>query len=239
MYFGAGFRGQKGQNVMSAKSVVSAKSMEQWVEPVAQKPGEYSRGRLVVVVGFDGSAAASRALDAARQLISGRPGSMVVVYVAHLPAGAELSPEAQVESFKGFDALQQQYTEAIRSRLDGVEQRWSLQRRDGAVAHELLAAADQVGRDHGDDAAVVIVVGRAMHATITSSDRYRWRSSVTPSTRSSSSRNGRPACRRRRARTPAPISSSSAIRQELASPRRLGRPPARIPPPPPRVVIVT
>ena len=55
----AGFRGQKGQSVMSAKS------MEQWVQPVAEKPGEYSRRRLVVVVGFDGSASAYRALDAA------------------------------------------------------------------------------------------------------------------------------------------------------------------------------
>ncbi len=152
----AGFRDQKGQNVMSAKS------MEQWVKPVAEKPGEYSRPRLVVVVGFDGSAAASRALDAATQLIAGRPGSIEVVYVAHLPAGTELSPEAQVESLKGFDTLQQQYAGAIRSRLDGVEPRWSLQRRDGNVAHELAAAADQVGRDH-TNTAVVIVVGRAIH----------------------------------------------------------------------------
>jgi nucleotide-binding universal stress UspA family protein len=150
--------GQKGQNVMSATSV------EQWVEPVAEKPDEYGRRRLVVVVGFDGSAAGCRALDAATQLISGRPGSIEVVYVAHLPAGAQLSPEAQVESLKGFDALEQQYAGAIRTRLEGVEPRWSLQRRDGNVAHELLAAADQVGCDHGDDAAVVIVVGRAMHA---------------------------------------------------------------------------
>ncbi len=143
---------------------MSAKSMEQWVEPVAEKPGEYSRRGLVAVVGFDGSASAYRALDAATALISGRPGSMVVVYVAHLPVGAELSAEAQVESLKGFDALEQEFTEAIRSRLDGVEPRWSLQRRDGGVAHELLAAADQVSRDHGGDHDVVIVVGRAMHA---------------------------------------------------------------------------
>ena len=73
-------------------------------------------------------------------------------------------PRRMVESLKGFDALEQEFTEAIRSRLDGVEPRWSLQRRDGGVAHELLAAADQVSRDHGDDHDVVIVVGRAMHA---------------------------------------------------------------------------
>lgn len=132
-------------------------------EPVVNESGESRPRRLVVVVGFDGSQSAYRALDAATKLISGRSGSIVVVYVAHLSAAAELSPEAMVESLKGFDALQQQFTDAIRSRLDGVEQRWSLLRRDGAVAHELVAAADLVVRDHGSDADTVIVVGSAMH----------------------------------------------------------------------------
>ena len=159
MYFGraAGFRGQKGQKVMSVKS------MEQWAPPVVEEPAQSSPRRLLVVVGFDGSASAYRALDAARQLISGRPGSVVVVYVAHLSAGAELSPEAVVESLKAFDALQQEFNAAIRSRLDGVEPRWSLQRRDGAVAHQLVAAADQLDRDYDGDATIVIVVGSAMH----------------------------------------------------------------------------
>jgi nucleotide-binding universal stress UspA family protein len=158
MYFGvAGLRSQKGQNAMSAKS------LEQWVKPAVEEPAESSPGRLIAVVGFDGSPSADRALEAATRLISGRPGSIVVVYVAHLSAGAELSPEAMVESLKGFDAIEQQFTDAIRSRLDGVEPRWRLQRRDGAVARELIGAAEQVSRDYGNDAAVVIVVGSAMH----------------------------------------------------------------------------
>ena len=142
---------------------MSAKSMEQWVKPVVKDPAQASPDQLIVVVGFDGSASAYRALDAATQLISGRPGSIVVVYVAHLSPGAELSPDAVIESLKGFDALQQEFTEAIRRRLEGVEPRWSLQRRDGAIAHELVAAADLVGDDRGNNASVVIVVGSAMH----------------------------------------------------------------------------
>jgi nucleotide-binding universal stress UspA family protein len=142
---------------------MSANTMEQWVTPVDNEPADSSPGRLVAVVGFDGSQSAYRALDAATQLISGRPGTIVVVYVAHLSAAAELSPDAVVESLKGFDALQQEFTEAVCTRLEGVEPRWSLQRRDGSIAHELVAAADQVGRDHDDDASVVIVVGSAMH----------------------------------------------------------------------------
>ena len=117
---------------------MSAKSMEQWVEPVAEEPGERAAADWWSWSDSMAQQSAYRALDAATQLIAGRPGSIVVVYVAHLPAGAELSPEAQVESLKGFDTLQQQFTGAIRSRLDGVEPRWSLQRRDGNIAHELV-----------------------------------------------------------------------------------------------------
>ena len=35
---------------------MSAKSMGQWVKPVAKEPAECSPRRLLVVVGFDGSA---------------------------------------------------------------------------------------------------------------------------------------------------------------------------------------
>jgi nucleotide-binding universal stress UspA family protein len=122
---------------------------------------ERSTPRLSVVVGFDGSESAYRALDAATQLISGRTGNLVVVYVAHLSSTAGFSPEGLGESLKAFDALKERFTEAIHNRLDGVEQRWILQRRDGAVADELVAAADQVSRDYGNDATVVIVVGGA------------------------------------------------------------------------------
>ncbi len=137
--------------------------VEQWVEPVVEGPAVLSRRRLVVVVGFDGSQSAYRALDAATHLISGRAGRIVAVYVAHPSATAEISPEGLAEMLKGFDALEQQFTEAIRSRLNLVEQRWRLERRDGNIAHELIAAADRVSRDYGTDATVVIVVGSAMH----------------------------------------------------------------------------
>jgi nucleotide-binding universal stress UspA family protein len=140
-----------------------AKEMEQWVKPVVKEPAGSRTRRLDVVVGFDGSQSAFRALDAAAQLISGRPGTIVVVYVAHLSSTAEMSPDGLVAALQGFDALEQQFTEEIRDRLQGVQQPWILERRDGVVAHELAAAADQVSRGDGNDATVVIVVGSAMH----------------------------------------------------------------------------
>ena len=142
---------------------MAAQRVEQWVEPVAKGQVALSHRRLVVLVGFDGSGPAYRALDAATHLISGRTGNIVAVYVAHPPPTAELSPEGLVEVLKGFDTLEQQFTESIRNRLELVEQRWRLERRDGGIAHELVAAADQASDDYGADSTVVIVVGSAMH----------------------------------------------------------------------------
>ena len=56
--------------------------VEQWAEPVVEGPAALSPRRLVAVVGFDGSESAYRALDAATQLISGRPGSIVIPTLA-------------------------------------------------------------------------------------------------------------------------------------------------------------
>src|SRR5580693_9173749 len=92
-----------------------------WNTPVIRGQAERSTRWLSAVVGFDGSEPAYRALDAATQLISGRPGNIIAVYVAHLASTAEFSPEVMGESLKAFDALEQQFTEAIRNHLGGVE----------------------------------------------------------------------------------------------------------------------
>jgi nucleotide-binding universal stress UspA family protein len=56
-------------------------------------------GFLHLVVGYDGSPPASRALDGAARLLQGRIGRIDVVYVAYLSSLAALSPGAiaQVE----------------------------------------------------------------------------------------------------------------------------------------------
>src|SRR6476620_2480146 len=54
-------------------------------------------GSLHLVVGYDGSPAASRALDGAARLLQGRIGRIDVVYVAHLSSLAMLSPGAIAE----------------------------------------------------------------------------------------------------------------------------------------------
>jgi hypothetical protein len=69
--------------------------------PHAAPPG----GFLHIVVGYDGSPPAGRALDAAVTL-RGRPGCIDVVWVAHLSSTVRLSPGAIVEMEAAFDELE-------------------------------------------------------------------------------------------------------------------------------------
>ena len=62
-------------------------------------------GNLHLVVGYDGSPPAIRALDAAVRLLHGRTGSIEVVYVAHLPSIDMLSPGAITEMEANFDDI--------------------------------------------------------------------------------------------------------------------------------------
>ena len=113
---------------------------------------------LRLVVGYDGSPPAIRALDAAVNLLQGRAGTIDVVYVAHMPSMAALSPGAVTELETGFDDVEQELRSMTGEQLRGREERWDFERRQGPIAEELLAAARDVGAAH-PDATVVIVVG--------------------------------------------------------------------------------
>jgi nucleotide-binding universal stress UspA family protein len=113
---------------------------------------------LRLVVGFDGSPPATRALDGAVNLLRGRTGGIDVVYVAHLPSMAALSPGAIAELEVGFDDVERELRALIDARLRGREDRWNLERRQGQIVEELLAAAKDTSAAH-PDATVVLVVG--------------------------------------------------------------------------------
>jgi nucleotide-binding universal stress UspA family protein len=113
---------------------------------------------LRLVAGYDGSPPATRALDAAVNLLQGRTGSIEVVYVAHVPSMATLSPDAIGEIETGFDDIEQELRDMAGEQLRGREQRWDFKRREGLIAEELLAEAKDICAAH-PDATVVIVVG--------------------------------------------------------------------------------
>ena len=62
---------------------------------------------LRLVVGYDGSPPAERALNAAVNLLQGRTGRIEVVYVAHMSSMAALAPAAVAELETDFDEEQE------------------------------------------------------------------------------------------------------------------------------------
>ena len=119
---------------------------------------------LRLVVGYDGSPPASRALAAAVNLLQGRSGRIEVVYVAHLPAMAALSPGAVTELETDFDDIERELRTMAADQLSGREQSWAFERRNGLIAEELIVAAKDLGAAH-PQATVVIVVGSSSSVT--------------------------------------------------------------------------
>jgi nucleotide-binding universal stress UspA family protein len=113
---------------------------------------------LRLVVGFDGSPPSSRALDAAANLLQGRTGRIEVVYVAHMPSMAALSPAAVAEMETDFNDVEQELRTMAGTQLSDRVERWGFERRQGLITDELLATAKDIGAAE-PDATVVIVVG--------------------------------------------------------------------------------
>jgi len=125
-------------------------------------------GNLYLIVGYDGSAPARRALDAAVSLLQGRTGRVEVVYVAHLPAIDMMSAGAIGEMEADFNEIERDLRTAADEQLRGREERWGFERRQGQIADELIAVAAGI-RDAHPGGTAVIVVGsssQAMHRIV-------------------------------------------------------------------------
>jgi nucleotide-binding universal stress UspA family protein len=122
-----------------------------------------STGNLYLVVGFDGSPPAIRALDAAVALLRGRTGDIDVVYVAHLTSLDMLSADATAEMELSFDEVERDLRAQAGEQLRGREERWRFERRQGVITDQLIAVAAQIRDVHPSDS-VAIVVGSSSHA---------------------------------------------------------------------------
>ncbi len=119
---------------------------------------------LRLLVGYDGSPPASRALEAAVNLLQGRTGRIEVVYVAHMPSMAALSAGAVAELEADFDDVEQELRTMAAEQLGGREQSWDFERRQGLIAEELVGAARDLSAAH-PHATVVLVVGSSSQVT--------------------------------------------------------------------------
>jgi nucleotide-binding universal stress UspA family protein len=115
---------------------------------------------LHLVVGYDGSPPACRALDAAILLLHGRTGRIDVLYVTHTPVVAE-DPVAPVDIEPGQVVQELRAMAAGQLRDRGTA--WEFEHRQGVAAQELAAAAEGI-RDANPGRSVMIVVGSSSSA---------------------------------------------------------------------------
>ncbi|HEX3490795.1 MAG TPA: universal stress protein [Streptosporangiaceae bacterium] len=127
-----------------------------------------SAPKLHLVVGYDGSPPAARALDGAVRLLGSRDGEIDVLYVAHVPAVDDLSADALTQVELSFDEIADDLKTQAADQLRGHEDRWKFDWRQGLIPAELIAVAEHTAETHPGDT-VVIVVGsssQAMHRLV-------------------------------------------------------------------------
>jgi nucleotide-binding universal stress UspA family protein len=116
-----------------------------------------------LVVGFDATPPAMRALDVAVRLLAVRPGRITVVWVAHLATMVSLSADAVAIVESDFDKVAQELRAAAAKRLEGQRVKWDFEWRQGLIAQELIAMAEAIHTARPDDV-VAIVVGSSSSA---------------------------------------------------------------------------
>jgi hypothetical protein len=125
------------------------------------------RDHLVLVVGYDGTDPAQRALLAAAEMLHDKAGRLEVVFVAHTPADVGFAPQALPAVLDGFDIEEGELRKSVDEALGSMGTKWHFQRRNGDIAAELLTAAqEQLAK--GPSTHVVLVVGGSAHKI----DRY-------------------------------------------------------------------
>jgi hypothetical protein len=114
---------------------------------------------LVMVVGYEGSDPARRALAAAGRILGQREGWIEIVYVKSSEGSDHgvSEPGADVTDSLGPAEVDVHYD--VRSVLDAEKQPWRLRSTSGAVAEELVEAAQAIANEGGPSRTVVIVVG--------------------------------------------------------------------------------
>jgi hypothetical protein len=132
--------------------------------PVAPaSPGPVSLPPVSLVVGFDNSAPARRALRWTAQLLAARPGDLHVIYADHAVVDSDLSGFAAAEIETARDKKAADIAEAAAEIVAGITARYAFERRQEAPADAILSGASALAAA-APGAGPVIVVGRSGHA---------------------------------------------------------------------------
>ena len=123
---------------------------------------------LYLVIGYDGSAPAVRALDTAINLMRGREGSIEVLYVPQLTTAEMMSAAAVAETEATFDEIAQDLRAQAAGQLRGRDDRWVFARGRGTITDALIGSAEKIRDDRpGDNVAIVVgSSSQAMHRLV-------------------------------------------------------------------------
>jgi nucleotide-binding universal stress UspA family protein len=122
----------------------------------------------VLVVGYDGSDPAQRALQGAAAMLRDRPGRIEVVFVAHMPSAVAFSAQGVGAVQEGFDQEERDLIAQVDEALRETDVKWHFQRRNGEIAPQLIEAGHELLETEGPSTRVVLVVGGSAHKI----DRY-------------------------------------------------------------------
>jgi nucleotide-binding universal stress UspA family protein len=114
---------------------------------------------LVLVVGYEGSDPARRALATAGRMLRERAGWVEVVYVEPTEGGDHDSSAPAADVIDSLGSAQVDLHYEVRSLLEAEKQPWRWRSTSGAVAVELIEAAQAIAHEGGPSRTVVIVVG--------------------------------------------------------------------------------
>jgi nucleotide-binding universal stress UspA family protein len=115
-----------------------------------------------LVVGFDNSEPARRALDWTARLLATRPGTLHVVYADHAVIDSDLAGFASAEMEEARDTAAIDVAEAAAEIAAAAGVRYTFERRRGSPADVILAGAEA----QAAAATTFIIVGRAAHHLI-------------------------------------------------------------------------
>jgi nucleotide-binding universal stress UspA family protein len=124
--------------------------------------------QLVLVVGYDGTDPAKRALDVAADISEDSHARVEVVFVAHMPVSTAFSAQAIPPAREGLDKQAQDLEDQVELTLGPRELKWHFERRNGEIAAQLLAACEEQLAGGGPETRVRLIVGCSAHKI----DRY-------------------------------------------------------------------